>query len=52
MYIYIYIYIHLHIFIQLYNYILTIGGSLDVPVPERSDLGKKRGFISKGERPL
>ena len=38
--------------IQLYNYILTIGGSLDVPVPERSDLGKKRGFFSKGERPL
>ena len=29
-----------------------IGGCLDVPVPERNDLVKTKGFFSKGKRPL
>ena len=37
----------------MYNmHIYVLGGCLDIPVPEGSALVKKRGFCSKGKRPI
>ena len=47
-----YIYIYIYISLSLYIYIYIFGGCLDVPVPERGALVKRRGFPSKGKRPL
>ena len=45
-------YLYLYLSLSIYIYIYIFGGCLDVPVPERGALVKRRGFPSKGKRPL